>query len=77
MLHETPAVNSVNIEGHDLFKGEINVAVCDGFVGNVILKTSESVAHADIGLNRNFAATLCACWHGVAQRLLCATCAPI
>ncbi len=35
-----------NIEGHDLFKGEIDVAVCDGFVGNVILKTSESVAHA-------------------------------
>ena len=47
MLHETPAVNfRGNIEGHDLFKGEINVAVCDGFVGNVILKTSESVAHA-------------------------------
>jgi len=35
-----------NIEGHDLFKGEIDVAVCDGFVGNVILKTSESVASA-------------------------------
>ncbi len=35
-----------NIEGHDLFKGEIDVVVCDGFVGNVILKTSESVAHA-------------------------------
>jgi glycerol-3-phosphate acyltransferase PlsX len=35
-----------NIEGHDLFKGNIDVAVCDGFVGNVILKTSESVGHA-------------------------------
>lgn len=35
-----------NIEGHDLFKGNIDVAVCDGFVGNVVLKTSESVAHA-------------------------------
>jgi glycerol-3-phosphate acyltransferase PlsX len=35
-----------NIEGHDLFEGEIDVVVCDGFVGNVILKTSESVAHA-------------------------------
>lgn len=35
-----------NIEGHDLYKGEIDVAVCDGFVGNVILKTSESVACA-------------------------------
>lgn len=35
-----------NIEGHDLFEGGIDVAVCDGFVGNVILKTSESVGHA-------------------------------
>ena len=35
-----------NIEGHDLFMGETDVAVCDGFVGNVVLKTSESVAHA-------------------------------
>ena len=35
-----------NIEGHDLFKGNIDVAVCDGFVGNVILKTSESVGYA-------------------------------
>jgi glycerol-3-phosphate acyltransferase PlsX len=35
-----------NIEGHDLFDGKIDVVVCDGFVGNVVLKTSESVAHA-------------------------------
>jgi glycerol-3-phosphate acyltransferase PlsX len=35
-----------NIEGHDLFEGHTDVVVCDGFVGNVILKTSESVAHA-------------------------------
>jgi phosphate acyltransferase len=35
-----------NIEGHDLFEGKVDVVVCDGFVGNVILKTSESVAHA-------------------------------
>ena len=35
-----------NIEGHDLFEGEIDVVVCDGFVGNAILKTSESVGHA-------------------------------
>lgn len=35
-----------NIEGHDLFEGEIDVVVCDGFVGNVILKTCESLAHA-------------------------------
>jgi glycerol-3-phosphate acyltransferase PlsX len=35
-----------NVEGHDLFRGETDVVVCDGFVGNVVLKTSESVAHA-------------------------------
>lgn len=35
-----------NCEGHDLFEGELDVIVCDGFVGNVVLKTSESVAHA-------------------------------
>lgn len=35
-----------NVEGHDLFLGETDVVVCDGFVGNTILKTSESAAHA-------------------------------
>jgi phosphate acyltransferase len=35
-----------NVEGHDLFEGKVDVVVCDGFVGNVVLKTSESVAHA-------------------------------
>lgn len=35
-----------NVEGHDVFGGETDVIVCDGFVGNVILKTSESAAHA-------------------------------
>jgi len=35
-----------NVEGHDLFRGETDVVVCDGFVGNVVLKTTESVAHA-------------------------------
>lgn len=33
-----------NIEGHDICRGEVDVAVCDGFVGNVILKTVESTA---------------------------------
>jgi len=35
-----------NVEGHDLFEGDVDVVVCDGFTGNVILKTSESAAHA-------------------------------
>ena len=33
-----------NIEGRDLFNGRTDVAVCDGFVGNVALKTSEGIA---------------------------------
>mgnify|MGYP000220210757 FL=1 len=32
-----------NIEGRDLFTGEMDVAVCDGFVGNVALKLSEGL----------------------------------
>lgn len=32
------------IEGDDIFKGTVDVVVCDGFVGNIALKTSEGVA---------------------------------
>jgi len=35
-----------NVEGHDLFHGDIDVITCDGFVGNVVLKTCESTAKA-------------------------------
>lgn len=34
-----------NIEGNDIFKGVTDVVVCDGFVGNVSLKTTEGLAH--------------------------------
>ena len=33
-----------NVEGNDIFKGTTEIVVCDGFVGNVALKTSEGVA---------------------------------
>lgn len=33
-----------NVEGTDIFKGTTDVVVCDGFVGNVMLKTSEGLA---------------------------------
>ncbi len=33
-----------NVEGNDIFKGTVDVVVCDGFVGNVMLKTSEGLA---------------------------------
>ncbi|MEI7437941.1 MAG: phosphate acyltransferase PlsX [bacterium] len=35
-----------NVEGHDIFRGETDVVVCDGFTGNVVLKTSESASRA-------------------------------
>ena len=35
-----------NVEGHDLFKDHVDVVVCDGFVGNIVLKTIESLAVA-------------------------------
>ena len=35
-----------NVESRDLFEGRVDVVSCDGFVGNVVLKTSESVAKA-------------------------------
>ena len=33
-----------NVEGSDIFKGDVDVITCDGFVGNILLKTSEGVA---------------------------------
>jgi phosphate acyltransferase len=35
-----------NVEGHDLFRNRVDVVVCDGFVGNIVLKTAESLATA-------------------------------
>ena len=33
-----------NVEGNDIFKGTTDIVVCDGFVGNVALKTAEGIA---------------------------------
>ena len=33
-----------NVEGYDLFKNRVDVAICDGFVGNIVLKTCEGLA---------------------------------
>lgn len=35
-----------NIEGRDIHSGMIDIVVCDGFVGNIVLKTSEGLAKA-------------------------------
>jgi glycerol-3-phosphate acyltransferase PlsX len=34
------------VEGHDLFEEHVDVVICDGFVGNIVLKTIESLATA-------------------------------
>ncbi len=38
-----------NVEGNDIFKGVVDIVVCDGFVGNVALKASEGVASMIVG----------------------------
>lgn len=35
-----------NVEGNQIFDGSVDVIICDGFVGNILLKTSEGVAGA-------------------------------
>lgn len=45
-LLSTSGLNYIGfVEGDDIYKGKADVIVCDGFVGNVALKTSEGVAH--------------------------------
>lgn len=44
LMKNRPGLNFVgNIEGRDVLKGDIDVVVCDGFVGNILLKFGESV----------------------------------
>jgi glycerol-3-phosphate acyltransferase PlsX len=38
-----------NVEGNDIFKGTVDLVVCDGFVGNVMLKSSEGLASMILG----------------------------
>ncbi|MEW6066383.1 phosphate acyltransferase [Desulforamulus profundi] len=39
-----------NVEGRDLFLGTSDVAICDGFVGNVVLKSAEGLAMSILGM---------------------------
>ncbi|MFQ5525572.1 MAG: phosphate acyltransferase PlsX [Thermoanaerobaculia bacterium] len=43
ILEETGLNFVGNVEGHDVFSGSVDVVVCDGFVGNVLLKSAESL----------------------------------
>ncbi len=44
LLQTAPIHFHGNVEGNDIYKGTVDVVVCDGFVGNVVLKTSEGLA---------------------------------
>ena len=44
LLNDSPLNYYGFVEGDDIYKGTVNVVVCDGFVGNIALKTSEGVA---------------------------------
>ena len=50
---KTMGVNFIgNVEGRDIFSGTVDVVVCDGFVGNVVLKLSEGLSETLLGLIR-------------------------
>ncbi|MEW5894358.1 MAG: phosphate acyltransferase PlsX [Candidatus Omnitrophota bacterium] len=51
MLSEKIPENFIgNVEGSGIFRGDCDCIVCDGFVGNVVLKVSESLAESAIAL---------------------------
>lgn len=53
LLQDNPLLNYVGfVEGDGIFRGEADVIVCDGFVGNVALKTMEGVASMIGGMIR-------------------------
>ena len=50
-LLEKTSLNFVgNVEGRDIFKGSVDIIVCDGFIGNIVLKTAESLAETIQGM---------------------------
>lgn len=70
MFQQSTGINYIGfVEGDDIYKGEVDVVVCDGFVGNVALKASEGVAKMMLKFTKQefernlftrFAALLCA-----------------
>ncbi len=69
LLQAAPQINYIGfVEGDGIYQGDVDVVVCDGFVGNVALKASEGVAKMILKLAREefernwctkFAALLC------------------
>ncbi len=53
-LLKDSALNYIGyVEGKEVFKGDVDVVVCDGFVGNVLLKVSEGIAETIIAALKN------------------------
>ena len=50
LLKQSPLNFIGNVEGRDVYKGDVDVVVCDGFVGNIALKISEGLADAAMQL---------------------------
>jgi glycerol-3-phosphate acyltransferase PlsX len=56
LMRDEPQINFIgNVEGRDLFKGVVDVVVCDGFVGNIVLKFTEGLTE---GLFKTIAAEI-------------------
>jgi len=53
LLKETTLNFIGNVEGRDVYQGDVDVIVCDGFVGNVSLKVSEGLADAAMQMLRS------------------------
>ena len=50
LLSKSPLNFVGNVEGNHVFEGGVDVVVCDGFVGNVLLKASEGAVRLTLGL---------------------------
>lgn len=51
LLEQTPSIHFAgNLEGRELARGHVDVAVCDGFVGNVLLKFAEGMGELFTGM---------------------------
>lgn len=50
LLRDLPINYLGNVEGRDIFTGEADVVICDGFVGNVVLKVSEGLVDVFKGM---------------------------
>ena len=46
LLQKSPLNFVGNVEGRDIFSGQVDIVVCDGFIGNVALKLSEGLAES-------------------------------